>query len=147
MFLDALPLPAMMPAMCVPWPCASAVERSPDTLLTLAITFRVNAGCAEMPESTTATVMPAPVTPGIAPRPRSRPACPLRTWSAAVAAVDTSMNGTTGASPDSTSRSAASCDTCALFASSTGRVAKPSRNAKRHVAMRAPQSPSAIRGR
>ena len=36
----------MMPAMCVPCPYASAVDGSPETLLTLAITFPASAGCA-----------------------------------------------------------------------------------------------------
>ena len=72
-YFDALLLPAMMPAMCVPCPCASFVEGSPAILLTLKRTFPFNAGCGAMPVSRIATVTPAPVTPGIAPRPSSNP--------------------------------------------------------------------------
>ena len=56
--------PAMMPAMCVPWPNLSPTVGSPGMKLTAATTLPASASCAAMPESTIATPTPSPVTPG-----------------------------------------------------------------------------------
>ena len=84
----------------MPWPNASLTDGSPVIRLTLATTLFASAACGEMPESTTATPMPWPLTPGIAPIPNSPPATPARTWSAAVAWLETDIPIFTSGSPD-----------------------------------------------
>ena len=55
------PAPPIMPATCVPWPNGSPVTPgSFETRLTRATTRDPIALCWEMPESITATPMPAP---------------------------------------------------------------------------------------
>jgi hypothetical protein len=62
---ELVPLPAMIPAMCVPWPPGSAVARWSAKLTEARTRFEgcVRSGSAATPESSTATVMPAPVMP------------------------------------------------------------------------------------
>src|SRR5258705_6770170 len=112
-----LALPAMMPAMCVPWPNASLTDGSPVTKLTFATTLFVSALCAVIPESTTATPISEPFTPAIAPMPSS-PDLPAQTWSAAVDLFDTDIDVRTSTSPDSslTPVSAANPETSSLLA-------------------------------
>ena len=115
-----VPVPVMIPATCVPCPYSSVVG-SPAIMLTLARTFPVNALCEAMPESSTATTTPCPVTPGMPPRPRSNPALPARTWSAAVVFVETSMKSATAKSPERcwTAGSSRSASICVAVASKT----------------------------
>src|SRR2546423_48376 len=60
--LDAAPFPAIVPAMCVPWPPGSGTSRL-SAKLTDAITRFPRSGFAATPESSTATATPRPVMP------------------------------------------------------------------------------------
>jgi hypothetical protein len=101
----------------------------------------------------TATVTPDPLTPEMAPSPSNPPGWPARTWSAAVDALETSMNGATIASPDSTSlaESAARSDTCLLLASTTAApsshraMARPCRDAIASISVLEPRTMTRVR--
>ena len=70
-FVAAVGEPAMMPAMCVPWPKPSAVVVSPVAKLMEYETLPASAACeVAMPESITATPTPLPVTAGYPPIPK-----------------------------------------------------------------------------